>query len=626
MQKTKARPLVFLLNKFAKKYWQASILLVVLSVVTGFILTIQPLVLAPALDIMVVSKAKPASFFSELTLSNLGPTMLKAANIEHANMFHIIVVVLIAYVLISIIAAILSFLSYLMAMWLRTRIASDMYRELQSHILSLPLSFFQKHKTGDLVSRFTQDVTGTAYSIDSATRGILQSAIQVIVSVMVLFWTDAFLALATIVISSAHMLITRLLSDRIKTRMTEQYESIGMIGSTLQEMFLTIRIIKSFAAEKFEKQRFGIDVKNVQHKTMRYVFSKHIEEPLRLMTDAIAIAVLIMMAFYALSQGRLTVSGFALFLVMGRQVIAPISMMASHVLAVSGMLGCAARVIEIFDVKNVLSDGTEEAMPLDDKISLRDVSFAYEKNRTVLENVTLEIKRGELVAIVGPSGAGKSTLADIILRLYDPLSGQVTWDGRDLREFTQESYRKNFGVVPQEALLLNTSVRENITYGRRADEDRIAKAIEIANADDFINALPQGLETLVGDRGIRLSGGQRQRIAIARAIYDQPCVLIMDEATSSLDSESERAVQTAIDRVIHQMTAVVIAHRLSTILNADKIVVIKNGRIEAMGPHARLLEKSVTYKHLFELQFREDRQRAPSFELERKQELCLTAK
>ena len=230
------------------------------------------------------------------------------------------------------------------------------------------------------------------------------------------------------------------------------------------------------------------------------------------------------------------------------------------------------------------------------------------------------------MAIVGPSGAGKSTLSDVILRLYDPLSGQVTWDGRDLREFTQESYRKKFGVVPQEALLLNTSVRENITYGRRADEDKIAKAMEIANADDFIKALPRGLDTLVGDRGIRLSGGQRQRIAIARAIYDQPSVLIMDEATSSLDSESERAVQTAIDRVIHQMTAVVIAHRLSTILNADKIVVIKDGKIEAMGPHARLLEESVTYKHLFELQFQEDRQRASSLGSERKQELCLTIK
>ncbi|MBN2570084.1 MAG: ABC transporter ATP-binding protein [Deltaproteobacteria bacterium] len=626
MQKAEARPLIFLLNKFARKYWQASILLVVLSVVVGFVLTIQPLVLAPALDIMVVSKAQPASSFSDLTLSNLGPTMLMVAHIEHASMFNIIAVVLVAYVVISIIAAILSFLSYLLAMWIRTRIASDMYMALQSHILSLPLSFFQKHKTGDLVSRFTQDVTGTAYSIDSATRGILQSAIQIVVSVIVLVWTDVFLAMATIVISSGHMLITRLLGDRIKTRMTEQNESIGMVGSTLQEMLLTIRVVKSFAAEKFEKRRFGLDVKNVRHKTMRYVFSKHIEEPLRLMTDAVAIAVLIIMAFYALSQGRLTVSGFALFLVMGRQVIAPISLMATHILAISGMLGSAARVIEIFEVKNVLPDGDKEAEALKDRISISDVSFAYEKDRAVLENITLEIKRGELVAVVGPSGGGKSTLVDIILRLYDPLSGQVTWDGQDLRQFTQESYRKNFGVVPQEALLLNASVRDNITYGRDANEARLAKAIEIANAYDFIKACPQGLDTLVGDRGIRLSGGQRQRIAIARAIYDQPSVLIMDEATSALDSESERAVQMAIDRVIHQMTAIVIAHRLSTILNADKIVVIKDGRIESMGPHGELLKNSVTYKHLFELQFQEERQKTSPLGSERKQELCLMVK
>ena len=603
MKNTRVSPLVFLLKRFARKYWQASIILIFLSVIVGFILTIQPLVLAPALDIMVVSKAKPASSFSELTLSNLGPTMLKVTNIEYAGTFGVITAVLVAYVLISIIAAILTFLNYLLAMWIRTRIASDMYLELQSHLLSLPLSFFQKHKTGDLVSRFTQDVTSTAYSVDSTTRGILQSAIQVVVSVVVLFWTDVFLALATIVISSGHMLITRFLSDRIKTRMTEQNESIGMIGSTLQEMFLTIRIIKSFAAEKFEKQCFSRDVKNVQQKTMRYVFSKHIEEPFRLMTDAIAIAVLIMMAFYALSQGRLTVSGFALFLVVGRQVLAPISLMATHILAVSGILGCAVRIIELFDIKNNLPDGGNKAKALNERIMINEVSFAYEGNQMVLNKVTFEVKKGELVAIVGPSGAGKSTLVDLILRLYDPLSGQVTWDGLDLRQFTQESYRKHFGVVPQESLLLNTSIRDNIVYGRKADEDRIAKAVEISNADEFVRMLPMGLDTQVGDRGIRLSGGQRQRIAIARAIYDQPSVLIMDEATSSLDSESERAVQMAIDRVVHQMTAIIIAHRLSTILNADKIVVIKDGKIEAVGPHASLMEESVTYKRLFDLQF-----------------------
>lgn len=626
MKQTKSRPLIFLLNKFAKKYWKASIVLVILSVFVGFVLTVQPLVLAPALDIMVVSNVKPAASFSELNLSNLGPTMLKAANIQNISMFNIILVVLIAYVLISLIAALLSFLNYLLAMWLRTRIASDMYMALHSHILSLPLSFFQKHKTGDMVSRFTQDVTGTAYSIDAVTRGILQSAIQIVLSVIVLVWTDVILALATIAIGSMHMLISRLLSDRIKTRIMEQYESIGMIGSTLQEMFLTIRVVKSFAAEVFEKKRFLKDVKQVQKNTMRFAFAKHLEEPLRITTDAIAIAILIMMAFYALSQGRLTVSGFALFLVMGRQVITPISTMASHVLAVSGMLGSAARVIEILDIKNTLPDGHKQAPPLKNNLFLNQVSFAYEKNCPVLENISLEIKKGELVALVGPSGSGKSTLVDIILRLYDPISGKVKWDGDDLREFSQESYRKKFGVVPQEALLLNATVRDNITYGRPADEHKIARATKIANADEFIGALPRGLDTLVGDRGIRLSGGQRQRIAIARAIYDYPSVLILDEATSALDSESERVVQTAIDQVIHQMTAIVIAHRLSTILNADKIVVIKDGRIEATGSHAALLEKSATYKRLYELQFQEDRQREEPFDLERNQELCLTTK
>jgi len=234
------------------------------------------------------------------------------------------------------------------------------------------------------------------------------------------------------------------------------------------------------------------------------------------------------------------------------------------------------------------------------------VHFHHEPQKPTLHGVDLVIKKGEKVALVGPSGAGKSTLADLLLRFYDPLEGVITIDGRDLRTLRQESYRRLFGVVSQEALLFNATIRENIAYGREGVTDaEIERAARIANADGFIRELPEGYVTMVGDRGIRLSAGQRQRVAIARAIVRRPAILMLDEATSALDSESERLVQQAIDRVIRDATSVVIAHRLSTVLHADQIVVLNDKRVEAMGRHAELLERSETYARLYRLQFTE---------------------
>jgi len=225
----------------------------------------------------------------------------------------------------------------------------------------------------------------------------------------------------------------------------------------------------------------------------------------------------------------------------------------------------------------------------------------------VLEGVNLEIRKGEVVALVGPSGVGKSTLADLVLRFYDPGRGTITIDGRDLRGLRQEPYRRLFGVVPQEPLLFNATIRDNIAYGREGlSQDDIVRAARIANAHDFISEFADGYETVVGDRGVRLSGGQRQRVAIARAIVARPPILVLDEATSSLDSESERLVQQAIDRVIEGSTSLVIAHRLSTVLHADKIVVMGRGGVEAVGTHAALLATSETYGRLYRLQFAEE--------------------
>ena len=597
------KALLFLLRRYAKPYASKILLLVVLSVGAGFVLPLSFLILAPALHIMTLSNTVSAANFHELTLNNLGPTLLSVMNWDSSNVWNVIISVAVLYILITIFYSVLDFSAYIMAMRVRTDMSRDLHIDLQRHLLSQPIAFFHNRKTGDLISRFTEDARGTAYALDSVIRGIVQSTIQIAFYVVVLVKTEPLLALVVIILSSGHFLITRQLSERLRSGMVAQNVALGRLGAVLQEAFLAIRVVKSFAAEKFELNRFRKEAENHRRMTMRFAFSKHIEEPFRFIADGIAVSVMLLITFYAMQAGRITLEGFALFIILARQVITPISQLATHALGVSSMLGSAERVIEIFDIKNHMPDGTFKAMPLENAIELKNVSFSYEKGLPVLKNINLKIRKGETVAIVGPSGAGKSTLVDLILRLYDPISGTVTMDGKPIQQYTQESYRRQFGVVPQECLLFNATVSENVLYGRVQDEDQLLWSVETGNAAEFINAMPKGMDTILGERGIRLSGGQRQRIAIARAVYGNPSILILDEATSSLDTQSEMQVQQAIDSVVQNMTAIVVAHRLSTVRNADKIVVLKDGEIEAVGVHNELLRRSQTYKKLYEVKF-----------------------
>lgn len=601
------RGAAYLFGRFALPYWRSLSLLVLLSLMAAFLTALQPLVLAPALDVALLSHTAPARSLGELDLNNLGATLVTWLGFDvSSGGLPALTAVVGLFVGVATASALLSFATLQLMRWIRTGIASDIQGSLYRHTLSLSLPFFVANRVGDLSHRFVFDVISTAQTFDPIVKGLLESGVQVLIYGVVLFRTDPWLASAVAAVALLHIGITRVLQSRIRRASQDSFDAYGTLAGHVQEAFTAIRIVKSFGAEAFELQRLQRRLSGLKRIVLRYGFFTNSEAPLRQIADATAIGTALLVSFLALSSGRLTLAGFGLFVLVVRQTIGPFGAFGGAFVQLQQMLGASARLTEIFNQRPRVTDGHLEAPPLQRSLELRGVAFEYAAGNRVLAEIELEIRRGSVMAVVGPSGSGKSTLSDLLLRLHDPTAGALSWDGVDVRSFTQASYRKHFGVVPQEPLLFNTTIAENIAYGRRPDPDEVRRAALVAQADEFIRECPQGYETLVGDRGIRLSGGQRQRIAIARAVYGKPEILILDEATSSLDSESERLVQMAIDRVLEGATALVIAHRLSTVRRADTIVVLEAGRIVARGSHAELLETSTLYRRLHEAQFRDE--------------------
>jgi subfamily B ATP-binding cassette protein MsbA len=572
------------------------------NVVVAFAFTVRPLVLAPALDSFAGGGGRPATGLSDLTLNNVGRTLVAVLHLDTADPWRIGLYAAGLFLLVTGIAALLSLASQILLAHMQLTVNRDMLIGLHAHLLTLPLGYFHKRRAGELVARLTNDVGRVSGALDVVVRQILQSAAHVAFTLVVMFRTDALFTLAILTMGSVHLLVTRLLKGgvyRVSWRMVDRQ---GDVAAKLLETFAGIRVIKSFAAERHDSRQIQTVAEEFRRAGRRARIVTEVDTPIRLVADALVAAVVLVITFHAVSAGRLTLQAAALFFYLSQQFLGPLAIAFRQGLALAQIRGHAVRILEMFATQSDMPDGTLVAGPLQRSIVLEAVSFAHEPGHPVLSDIDLEIRRGETVAIVGPSGSGKTTLGDLILRLFDVSAGAIRYDGTDIRGFTQASYRGHFGVVAQDTLLFNATVRENVAFHRAQDADSLAHAIWAANAEEFVRELPQGLDTLLGDRGIRLSGGQRQRIAIARAIYGRPSLLVLDEATSALDSEAEREVQKAIERIGREMTVIVIAHRLSTILNADRIVVLNRGRVEAVGPHPQILETSPTYRRLHALQ------------------------
>lgn len=487
----------------------------------------------------------------------------------------------------------------------RNGIIYDIRKELFNKFLELPLSFYSGEKKGKLLSGMTTDVQEIEWSILNVLEAIFKAPIIMVGSIFFMIYISPQLTLFVLFLLLFTAVIIGGISKNLKKQSSIVQEKVGELTSTLEETIGGIRIIKGFGAENYQAKKFGAENIGFKDILTRLLWRRDMSAPLSEFLGITVVTVLLYYGSILVFDDLLQPETFFTFVFAFYQVIEPSKSFASAYYNIQKGMGALERIENILNTPNPIQEkeNAEEVNDFSESITFDNVSFVYkDSSEKVLDEVNLTIPKGSVLAIVGPSGAGKSTLADMLPRFYDPVSGSIRIDGKDIRNVTLSSLRDVFGMVSQEAILFHDTIRNNITFGKDASEEAIMAASKVANAHDFISAMPDGYDTVIGDRGMKLSGGQRQRLTIARAILRNPPVLILDEATSALDSESEKLVQEALTKLMEGRTSVVIAHRLSTIQNADIIVVMEKGKIIQQGSHAELIKDDNMYKKLVNLQ------------------------
>jgi ABC-type multidrug transport system fused ATPase/permease subunit len=500
-------------------------------------------------------------------------------------------------------AAVLTYGAECGAQWLQVRYSKLIQSDLIAHLFRQDITFFSNRKSGALISRVTRDASTSALGLSGLIRSLLNGIVQIGFYSVYLFSTSLWLTFGVVVLLAMQFVLTGFMRRPIQRLVRRETDAAADFSTALQESFVGIRVTKSFGVNDFEISKLKKTLEYLAASMFRKARTLKLEVPLRSILDAVAILGVFAIAIQQMTAGLLSFEGLLLFTYVGRLLIMPINHMGTNTLWIESIKASYGRIHELMSTRSSIVDGAIVKNGFDQSLAFKDVSFAYGEH-VALRNINIEIKKGEFVALIGPSGSGKSTLTDLILRMHDPSTGEIRVDGINLKDARLKEYLHTYGVVPQESILFHDTIRENIRYGRKyVTESDIENAAQIANAHDFIMQLPDQYDTVVGDRGMRLSGGERQRVAIARAVAHKPQVLIFDEATSSLDAASERAVQGAIDSLVTKTTAIVIAHRLSTVTNADRIIVLNQGEVEAIGTSEELLETSPTYRALHGSQF-----------------------
>jgi len=484
------------------------------------------------------------------------------------------------------------------------KVIRDVRNLVYDKLQMLSLDYFTQKRSGELVSRITNDVKLIENAVSYALTDLVYQSFQVISFALLVFVINWRLALISIVVLPMVVIPMVVVGRALRKLSKRSQETMADINSLLVETFIGVRIVRAFCAEARELEKF----KKQNHDYYK-IAMKSIKRMLLLSigTELIGVAMALFIIFISgrqVIEGVLSFGAFALFIAALLSLIKPFKKLSRVNSIVQSALAASERIYEVLDTQPsvVEKSGAVELAGFKESIKFDKVFFNY-ADQQILKGINLEVKRGEMLAIVGPSGTGKTTMVDLIPRFYDPKSGRILIDGKDVKDMSLKSLRQQIGIVTQETILFNDTIKANILYGSpRASEKQVEEAAKQAHAHDFIKQLPMGYDTVIGDRGMKLSGGERQRIAIARALLKNPPILILDEATSQLDSQAERVVQEALDRLIQGRTVFVIAHRLSTVRNSHKIVVLDKGAIVEQGSHPELLDRSGLYKRLYQMQ------------------------
>ncbi len=509
-------------------------------------------------------------------------------------------------VAVFLVSGLASFTSGYTTQWVASKVILDLRGAMFAKVLRLPPQFFDENTTAKLVARFTFDVNNLAAASTSVLTVLVRDTVTVLALVTILLWSNWRLTLIAFVIIPPIAVVVRAFSRRLRDMSRESQNAVGGIAEVLDESIANQRVVRVFGGQDYESARFRKAAERIRRFHMKHATAAAGTVPVTQLIVACAIAAIIYFAAGQAFAGSTNVGAFVTFIAATGMLLQPLKRLTGVNEQLQKGLAACESVFGIIDEAPEEDRGTVRLERARGAIRFDDVSLIYRgASRPALAHVTLAIEPGETVALVGPSGSGKSSLIHLLARFYHPQSGRITLDGHDLESLTLESLRRQIALVSQNVVLFNDTVAANIAYGRadRASADDIRRAARAAHALEFIEALPSGFDTEIGENGAKLSGGQRQRLAIARAILKDAPLLLLDEATSALDTESERAVQAALEELMRGRTTIVIAHRLSTVERADRIVVLSEGRVAEAGTHAELLGRGGLYSGLHKLQF-----------------------